>query len=122
MLFFGSVLLVLAGAAAFLLWSCLQLAVHFKSADNIFERTRKTKVVQIGTARGNDHRFEFEQAYREGGMGVGSAVWDGSIVLAEFLLEHAGHPGSAFCLKGQRVLEQVVASRADFLPEPQCIK
>ena len=84
----GAALVILVGAAVFAVWSCCQTALHFRSADNIFERTRKRKVVEIDV-RGHLHRFEFDQQYREAGMGVGSAVWDGSIVLAEYLLECA---------------------------------
>ena len=82
----GAALAILVGAAVFAIWSCCQTALHFRSADNIFERTRKHKVVEFNV-RGDLHRFEFEQQYREAGMGVGSAVWDGSIVLAEYLLD-----------------------------------
>ena len=69
----GAALVVLVGAAFFAIWSCCQTALHFRSADNIFERTRKRKVVEFDV-RGRRHRFEFEQQYREAGMGVGSAV------------------------------------------------
>jgi len=94
--------------AWFALSSCWKLGSHFRSADNIFERTRGEKRVDLGPG----HAYSFVQQYREDGMGVGSALWDGSIVLAEHLIDSApaackaaGGGGAALDLAGKRVLE-----------------
>ena len=72
--------------------SCLQLVRSFRSADNIWERSRSSK---RATVRGRE--FVFHQQYREAGMGVGSALWDGSVILSEYLMRECD-------IRGKRVL------------------
>ena len=103
----ADVMLVLLSGIAFVsitwfaLRSCWNFATHFRSADNIFERTKGEKRVSLGVG----HEYVFKQQYREDGMGVGSALWDGSIVLSEFLIDNAPGGTGTLDLAGKRVLE-----------------
>ena len=85
--------IVLLGAVGWhMMLSCLQLVRSFRSADNIWERSRSSK---RATVRGRE--FVFHQQYREAGMGVGSALWDGSVILSEYLMRECD-------IRGKRVL------------------
>ena len=93
------VLIFFAAIVLYWIYSFFPYIKALGSADNIWERTKKHKSVTLSLPSGKQRKFDFHQQYREGGMGVGSCVWDGAIVLSQFLLG----PGKDR-LKGKKVL------------------
>jgi hypothetical protein len=93
----GGGCLVLLFVVLHFFYSCYQLVQHLQdeSADNIFERTKSEKKCKV---RGRE--FVFEQQYREAGMGVGSALWDGAIILSEYISD----PAAGCDVRDKRVL------------------
>ena len=83
------VLCFLGAVVVYWVWSFIPYLRALGSADNIWERTKKHKAVTLTLADGQQREFRFHQQYREAGMGVGSCVWDGAIVLSQYILQNA---------------------------------
>jgi hypothetical protein len=91
----GGGILVLISLVLFFMYSCFQLVQSFESADNIWERSKSEKKCKV-----KGREYVFEQQYREAGMGVGSALWDGAVILSEYV----SHPASGCDVRDKRVL------------------
>lgn len=82
------VLCFFAVVVLYWIWSFIPYIRALGSADNIFERTKKHKNVKLILPDGQEREFAFHQQYREAGMGVGSCLWDGAIILSQYILSN----------------------------------
>ena len=99
------VTLVSVAAAAETISNCSAVAI-FSFAGQEFRKTFDVANRTFGFQPRIERDVVIHQAYKEGGAGLGSAAWDGSVVLADFLAQlRPDCPDAAALIRGHRVLE-----------------